>query len=208
MVYLFRISYKIGLCQNIFPTKIIDNIVVYKSSSADLPADFTGGLIDISLNNTPSAKTRSIALSTSFNPTSHFKSNYLTYENEGADLFAMGKGGRTIPAENNIPFFAESIADPDGEKARRYKEILGAFDPKLAAMEATSMMDIGIDANVGEAFKKQAFTIGYNFNLAYKNETQFYENALFSRYGLSRFLLFQKMQFEKIKCKFHRLKVG
>lgn len=170
---------------DIFPTKIIDNIVVYKSSSADLPADFTGGLIDISLNNTPSEKTRSIALSTSFNPTSHFKSNYLTYENEGADLFAMGKGGRTIPAENNIPFFAESIADPDGEKARRYKEILGAFDPQLAAMEATSMMDIGIDANVGEAFKKQAFTIGYNFNLAYKNETQFYENALFSRYGLS-----------------------
>lgn len=170
---------------DIFPTKIIDNIVVYKSSSADLPADFTGGLIDISLNNTPSAKTRSIALSTSFNPTSHFKSNYLTYENEGADLFAMGKGGRTIPAENNIPFFAESIADPDGEKARRYKEILGAFDPQLAAMEATSMMDIGIDANVGEAFKKQAFTIGYNFNLAYKNETQFYENALFSRFGLS-----------------------
>src|SRR5690554_7205508 len=90
---------------DIFPTKIIDNIVVYKSSSADLPADFTGGLIDISLNNTPSEKTRSIALSTSFNPTSHFKSNYLTYENEGADLFAMGKGGRTIPAENNIPFF-------------------------------------------------------------------------------------------------------
>src|SRR5690554_565131 len=74
---------------DIFPTKIIDNIVVYKSSSADLPADFTGGLIDISLNNTPSEKTRSIALSTSFNPTSHFKSNYLTYENEGADLFAM-----------------------------------------------------------------------------------------------------------------------
>src|SRR5690554_5432409 len=170
---------------DVFPTKIIDNIVVYKSASADLPADFTGGLIDISLNSAASESTRSISLSTSFNPNSHFKNNYLTYEKDATDLFAMGKGAREIPAENNIPFFAESISDPDGVKAKRYQEILGAFDPQLAAIESKSLMDMGIDANVGNLFKKQGYSLAYNFNVAYKNETQFYEDALFSRFGLS-----------------------
>lgn len=170
---------------DIFPTKIIDNIVVYKSASADLPADFTGGLIDISLNSAASESTRSISMSTAYNPNYHFKDNYLTYEKSGADIFALGKDSRTIPAENNIPFFAESVSNPNGIKAKRYQEILGAFDPILAAMEVSSLMDIGIDANVGDFFKKKGYTIGYNLNVSYKNETQFFEDAVFSRYGLS-----------------------
>lgn len=170
---------------DIFPTKIIDNIVVYKSASADLPADFTGGLIDITLNSAATKSTRSVSIGTAFNPNHHFKDNYLTYEKSGADLFAMGKNSREIPAENNIPFFAESISNPNGVKAKRYKEILGAFDPQLAAMESSSLMDIGIDANIGDLFKKKGYTLGYNFNVSYKNETQFFEGALFSRYGLA-----------------------
>src|SRR5690554_1991532 len=170
---------------DLFPTKVIDNIVVYKSASADLPADFTGGLIDISLNGSASKKTRSISMSTAFNPNYHFKSNYLTYEKSRSDAFAMGKSSREIPAENNIPFFAESVSNPNGVKAKRYQEILKSFDPNLAAMESNSLMDVGIDANVGDFFKMKGYNIGYNLNVSYKNETQFFENALFSRYGLS-----------------------
>src|SRR5690606_20583580 len=85
----------------------------------------------------------------------------------------------------NIPFFADVVANPNGQKGQRYQQILGAFDPQLAAMETNSLMDIGIDANVGNNFKKERYNIGYNFNVAYKNETKFYENALFSRYGLA-----------------------
>ena len=32
---------------DIFPTNLIKNIVILKSSSADLPADFTGGIVNI-----------------------------------------------------------------------------------------------------------------------------------------------------------------
>lgn len=184
---------------DIFPTKIIDNIVVYKSASADLPADFAGGLIDISLNGAATEKTRSISLSTAFNPNYHFKSNYLTYEKSGADAFALGKNSRKIPAENNIPFFAESVSNPNGVKAKRYQEILGSFDPTLAAMESSSLMDIGIDANVGDFFKKKGYNIGYNMNVSYKNETQFFEDALYSRYGLSSDRNIKEMEAREIQ---------
>jgi len=38
---------------DIFPTSIIDNIIVHKSFSADLPADFTGGVVDIGIKDFP-----------------------------------------------------------------------------------------------------------------------------------------------------------
>lgn len=170
---------------DIFPTKVIENIIVYKTAAADIPADFGGGLINVSLNSGATMKSRSIALSTSYNPNFHFKDNYLTYEKSSADIFAFGKKSREIPAENNIPFFADAISNPNGPKAQRYKDVLASFDPQLAAIQANSLMDIGIDAHAGDYFKKEKYSIGYNVNVSYKNETKFYEDALFSRYGLS-----------------------
>ena len=41
---------------DIFPTNIIDNIKIFKSFSADLPADFTGGVIDIETKSIPDEK--------------------------------------------------------------------------------------------------------------------------------------------------------
>jgi len=38
---------------DIFPTNIIDNIIISKTFTADLPADFTGGIIDISTKDLP-----------------------------------------------------------------------------------------------------------------------------------------------------------
>lgn len=170
---------------DIFPTRVVDNIIVYKTASADIPADFAGGVVDISLNSGATKQSRSISLSTSFNPNFHFKDNYLTYERSNDDFFAFGKNSREIPAENNIPFFAEVISNPNGPEANRYKQILSSFNPQLAAMEANSMMDFGLNANVGDVFKKKNYSIGYNVNVSYKNETKFYEDAIFSRYGLS-----------------------
>ena len=38
---------------DIFPTSAIDNIVVYKTFTSNLPADFSGGLVDVSLKSIP-----------------------------------------------------------------------------------------------------------------------------------------------------------
>ena len=32
---------------DLFPTNILDNVIVLKSASAEYPADFTGGIVDI-----------------------------------------------------------------------------------------------------------------------------------------------------------------
>lgn len=48
---------------DIFPTNVLDNIMVYKTFTPDLPGDFAGGLVDISTKAFPSKKSRSFSAS-------------------------------------------------------------------------------------------------------------------------------------------------
>ncbi|MBN2682538.1 MAG: TonB-dependent receptor [Bacteroidales bacterium] len=170
---------------DIFPTNIVDNIIVHKSFTAQLPADFTGGVIDIELKDFPEEKKGGISLGISYNPDMHFNKDYLTYEGGKLDFLGFDDGTREIPAISNIPQFAEVIGNPDGEKAQRYREILGAFNPNLSAIKQSSFMDFNFGFDIGNQKKLKKNSIGYNFSLSYKNSTDFYKNAEFGKYGLS-----------------------
>lgn len=170
---------------DIFPTNVIDNMIVHKSFVADLPADFTGGIIDIGLKAFPEKSQGSISLSGSYNPYFHFNSSYLTYDGGKTDFLGFDDGTREIPAVNNIPFFSQAVGNPNGEKGLRYQEILGAFNPTLAAYQQKSLMDFSIGGNYGNQIKKEKYALGYNFVLTYKNTTEFYKDVEYGRYGLS-----------------------
>jgi hypothetical protein len=169
---------------DIFPTNIIDNIIVHKSFSAELPADFTGGIIDIELKDFPEERKGEISLSAGYNPNYHFNQDYLTYKGGNTDFLGFDDGTRSIPASSDIPFFAEVVGNPEGEKAIRYKEILGNFNSTMAATKQTSLMDYSIGTSFGNQKTYDKYTLGYNIALSYKSKTEFYENAEFGKYGL------------------------
>jgi hypothetical protein len=170
---------------DIFPTNIIDNIIVHKSFTAELPADFTGGVIDIEIKDFPEEKQGSISLSAGYNPSFHFNSNYLTYKGGATDFLGFDDGTRKIPATSDIPLFSEVVGDPYGTNGLRYKEILESFNPTMAAYKQTSFMDYSLSASLGNQVALKKVTLGYNFALSYKSNTEFYTNAEYGRYGLS-----------------------
>jgi TonB-dependent receptor len=174
-----------SLQMDIFPTNIIDNIIVHKSFSAELPASFTGGIVDIHTKDFPDNKQSSISLGLGYNPNYHFKSNFLSYEGGKTDWLGFDDGSREIPATGNIPNFVEAISNPEGENGIRYKEILSSFNPTMAAMKQNSFLDISIGANFANQKKLEKLTLGYSFAMSYKNSTDFYENAVFAKYGMS-----------------------
>lgn len=170
---------------DIFPTNLIDNIIVHKSFSAELPADFTGGVIDIAIKDFPDQKKGNISLSSSYNPEFHFKNDFLTYKGGRTDFLGFDDGTRSIPATENIPFFASVIANPSGEQGMRYKEILEGFNPTMAAMQQMSLMDYSFAGSFGNQIPVRKITIGYNFGFSYKSNNEFYKDAEYGRYGLS-----------------------
>jgi len=172
------------LQMDIFPTNILDNILVIKTFTADLPADFTGGVVNITTKDFPEEKTFSISGSLGYNPNMHFNDNYLTYEGGKTDFLGFDDGSRNIPTEglSQIPFKADATADPNG-KGQIYHNTLTKFNPILGAQKTRSGVDYSLGMSAGNQFQLKGKTFGYNVGLTYQNTTQFYENVLYNRYG-------------------------
>lgn len=175
------------LQMDIFPTNVIDNIIVLKSFTADLPADFTGGIVNIETKAFPEDRQKSLSLGIGYNPDMHFKSDYINYDGGALDFLGIEDGTREIPTDRrtNIPQLADAISDVNinGPKSQEYREILNGFNKNLAAEEASSLMDISLGYSMGNQFNKDDKTVGYNFAVTYKNSTDFYQDAQYSQFG-------------------------
>ncbi len=161
---------------DIFPTNVIDNILVVKSFSAELPADFVGGLVNIETKEFPEKKTFSVSANVGYNPNMHFNSNYLTQDRSSLDFlgFDAGSNNRKLPYtldENN----QNPIAHPASSNSNS-AEVVSNFSGNLAAIEGTSPMDFGLNLSGGNQIKKEKRTIGFSGSLSYKNNTKFYED--------------------------------
>jgi hypothetical protein len=187
------------LQMDIFPTNTIDNILVHKSFVAELPADFTGGVIDINTIDFPETKKAAISVSGGYNPGFHFNSNYLDYKGGKTDFLGFDDGTRAIPATKNIPFFTDAVSDPNGPDGLRYREILEKFNPTLKASQQRSFMDYSIGGNFGNQVQLKKGTLGYNFVASYKNTTEYYKDAQYSRYGLSGDLSENEMEVRELQ---------
>ncbi len=170
---------------DLFPTSIIDQIIVYKSFTAELPADFTGGVIDIGLKDFPEKKQGNISFSAGYNPEFHFNSNFLSYEGGKTDFLGFDDGTRAIPATSDIPLFSEVVGNPSGAKGLRYRKILAGFSPVMSARRQASFMDYGIGLSLGNQIAGEKVTVGYHVALSYKSSTEYFAGAEYGRYGLS-----------------------
>ncbi len=156
---------------DIFPTNIIDNIEVIKSSTADLSADFTGGMVDIITKDLPSSKTSSISIGGSYNPSMHFNSNYLKYQGSPTDFLGFDNGSRNLPISRYQPIPDAFSNNP------ALTTIIKRFNPNLKASKGTSLMDFDLSFTNGNQYTlKSNNVIGYLAAVSYKNKTTFYHN--------------------------------
>ncbi|WP_460220123.1 TonB-dependent receptor [Psychroserpens sp. MEBiC05023] len=155
---------------DLFPTNILDNVIVLKSASAEYPADFTGGIVNIVTKDFPTKAEYTISLGTGYNPSMHFNDKYLTYTGSDTDILGFDDGTRNLPIN-------------------RYQQIPGTFDNRLLlttltnrfqkelqAKQETSGMNFDFGFTLGNQYDLGDDKIGYQASFSYKNETTFYEN--------------------------------
>jgi len=170
---------------DIFPTNVIDNIIVSKSFTSELPADFTGGVVDIETKDFPEEKSLRVSVSGGLNPSMHFNSNYLNYTGGKTDWLGFDDGTRANPTggKTDIPQFPDVVGNPSGPRGQEYQQILRGFNKTLGATAQSSLMDFGFGLSFGNQIARPKVTWGYNASLTYKNETEFYQNAEFNLYA-------------------------
>lgn len=157
---------------DLFPTNILDNVIVLKSASAEYPADFTGGIVDIVTKDFPSKAEYSISLGSGYNPDMHFNDNYLTSEGSDTDFLGFDDGTRDLPINRYQPIPGTS------ENRLLLNTLTNRFQKELAAKRETSGMNFDFGVTLGNQYDVGDNKLGYQASLSYKNQTTFYENRI------------------------------
>ena len=162
---------KNSLQMDIFPTNILQNIVVLKTLTADLSADFSGGLVNIELVDFPTQKTLNITTSLGYTPGMHLLEG-LGYQGSATDFLGFDSGFRNNPLPNN--YIYQGIPNPALDDPIT-TELTESFAPVLAARKRNMPLNGTLGISGGNQVKKEnGKTIGYNGSFSYKANTDFY----------------------------------
>lgn len=171
---------------DIFPTNFISNMVVSKNFTAEMPADFTGGLLNIDTKDFPEEKEISVSVGLSYNPFMHFKKNNLSYKGSATDFLGFDGGSRALP--NN----ADQVVIPQafsGYSDAQINNFVSSFNPYLEAKRNMSLMDYNFGISLGNQMilkKKNDDAkdkhIGYIFSLSYKTNYNYYSDYQIGEY--------------------------
>lgn len=175
------------LQMDIFPSNLIANILVSKNFTANMPADFTGGLLNIELKDFPDKKIFNVSAGTSYNPYMHFNPDYLAYQGSATDFLGFDGGVRALPAgagQSNIP------TPISGNSTSEVNSFINSFNPTLNATRKMSPLDFSasismgnqVDLNSGNEGPENNRKLGYIFSLSYKSEFKYYDDVVFGEY--------------------------
>jgi len=161
---------------DLFPTNILDNVIVLKSASAEYPADFTGGIVDIVTKDFPTRPEYTISLGTGYNPDMHFNDNYLTYTGSNTDFLGYDDGTRNLPIHRYQPIPGTF------ENKLLLTSLTSRFQKELQAKQETSNANFDFGVTLGNQYNIGDNRIGYLASISYKNSTTFYENRIDGAY--------------------------
>jgi outer membrane receptor protein involved in Fe transport len=136
---------------DIFPAGILDNLVILKTATPELPGDFAGGVILITTKNIPEKNSTTISISGGYNPLTTFK-NFKTYKGGKYDGFGVDDGTRQLPG--SLPSTKEySEITLNTDKIEEAKKI--NYDWSLQNKNALPNLNLQFtQANIFKLFKK------------------------------------------------------
>ena len=82
---------------DIFPANMLDNLMIIKTATPDLPAEFAGGIIQINTKNIPEKNFQSISAGSGYNTITTGK-NQVYYKGGKTDWLGIDDGSRALPS--------------------------------------------------------------------------------------------------------------
>jgi outer membrane receptor protein involved in Fe transport len=158
---------------DLFPTNLVDNIYIIKSFTPDLPADFTGGLIDINTKDFPEKFTFQVSTSLGYNTNATFNDKFIIGERTGSDWLGVSGSERDVPEivlNNEIPRLSQFQPDLGllGQMGTSFKN---NWDPVAFTPGFNHSHGISV-GNQKKIFNK---TFGFNAGITYSRSYDFYD---------------------------------
>lgn len=165
---------------DVIPSNAIDRILVYKTPSPELPADFAGANIQIFSKNVIDNNTFSISYNSGFKTSTTAKS-FHTYNGGATDAFGFDDGSRDIPSI--IPTtqdFQQIINNPTLENKELRTSFGRAFSKEWESFAIKAPIDQSVSTLFARKFKIRKMQISNITSLSYNNSYNYSENMIAS----------------------------
>jgi len=142
---------------DLIPAAVVDNVVVNKTATPDMPGNFAGGVVQINTKDFPANDFYSIQIGTGFADATIGKDFYSDKRGQ-FEYFGFGYKNRALPKEYPSKFAGNNILTYNEIEKNRYLRMLNNnLDP----------------INYGSSKPNQNFQFGYGKTLHFKNKEQF-----------------------------------
>jgi len=151
---------------DIIPSSVVDNLVIYKSSTPDLPGDFSGGAIKVITKDYPSRKISELALSIGYNSLTTGKNFYSGLPKGSLDPIGFFGDSRLIPGPyyRNRNGFINSSSEFKREVTKLFPNTFG-YEAANKSMPAINASYTGGNT----ALLKNGHKLGYVYSVGYSN---------------------------------------
>ncbi|MEM9981501.1 MAG: TonB-dependent receptor, partial [Bacteroidota bacterium] len=166
---------------DLFPTKLVDNIIVYKTFTPDLAGDFTGGFVDVTTKDFPEEFIFEASANVGFNPQANFQDDFLTYRGGDLDWLGFDDGTRDFPgiiSQVEVP--DNQIVDPG-----LTEDVTRAFDNNYEFQREAQFLNHRFSLSAGNQKSLFKRPFGFIASLNYQRNFQSYTDGETGRYTLT-----------------------
>lgn len=168
---------------DLVPSSMIESIMILKSPSAELPADYAGGFIKISTTGIPSNSGLSISYGTALRQYSTFAA-FDREQGASLDWLTSGVKYRSLPG--NMPGHLDIYESATNPVIRnRVTEIGTSLNNSWSPVKSTAIPDQKLSISLNKRFEKRGFIAGNVTALTYSYSNTFnkIENNSYSIYN-------------------------
>ncbi len=170
---------------DIIPSSMIENIMIFKSPAAELPAEFSGGFVKITTKNLPEKNGAFFSYGTGISGNTTFR-NFYKPVSGGTDWLGFDNGFRALPAD--MPTHLNEYELATNPAVREKITFLGReLNNNWSALPATAFPDQKIAAGLNRKFNIGKITVGNITALtySYSNSSEEIQNTDYSIYDYS-----------------------
>ncbi len=128
---------------DVIPSNLIDNLIINKTASADLPGDFAGGVIQVLTRDVPDENFLTIGLGAGYNSQSTGR-DFVSNGRCAGEYFGFGKSGNKLPAG-----FGADFRDYKSQSPEQRNEAVKGLPNSYGEKTSKALPPTSIQASLG-----------------------------------------------------------
>jgi TonB-dependent receptor len=151
---------------DIVPSNLVDNVIISKTATPDIPADFAGGTVQILTKDVPDQNFLTIGLGAGYNSQTTFK-DFSFGDRKIGDYFTFGNQGKQLPTSfpSSDAIISRSLSPQQNINALSSLNNKYTVQNRLALPSQNYQLTVGRVNEIG----KEKNRFGTTFSLSYRN---------------------------------------